>query len=41
VLVGVADRLGAVPRVDLGEHVVDVGLDRALADDEALGDLRV
>jgi len=31
---------GAVTQVDLGEDVVDVRLDGALADDEARGDLR-
>src|SRR6185437_13010120 len=41
VLVGEGDGLGAVASVDLGEQVVDVALDRAFADDKALGDLGV
>jgi diguanylate cyclase (GGDEF)-like protein/putative nucleotidyltransferase with HDIG domain len=41
VRVGVVDGLGAVARADLGEHVVDVGLDRGLADNERRGDLGV
>ena len=41
VRVGVVDRLGAVAGADLGEHVVDVGLDRRLADDERRRDLAV
>jgi hypothetical protein len=35
------DCLGAVAGVDLGKQVVDVALDRSLADDETLGDLGV
>jgi len=36
--VRVRDGLGAVPRADLRQQVVDVTLHRRLADDEALGD---
>jgi hypothetical protein len=41
VLIGEGDRLGAVACVNLGEQVVDVTLDGALADDEVFGDLTV
>ena len=40
-LIGEGDRLGAVACVNLGEQVVDVTLDGALADDEVFGDLTV
>ena len=39
VRVGVVHGLGAVARADLREHVVDVGLDRGLADHQGRGDL--
>jgi hypothetical protein len=39
--VGVVDGLSAVPGADLGEHVVDVGLDRGFADHEGGGDFSV
>ena len=38
---GVDDRGRAVPEPQLGEHVVDVGLDRALAKAQSGGDLTV
>jgi len=41
VLVGVADRLGAVAGADLRQQVVDVALHRGLADHEAGRDLGV
>ena len=41
VAVGVGDRLRAVAHARLGEHAVDVALDRRRADDEPLGDLGV
>ena len=40
VAVRVGDGLGAVAHAGLGEHAVDVALDRRLADHEPLGDLR-
>jgi hypothetical protein len=40
-LIGERNRLGAVAGVNLGEQVVDVTLDGALADDEVFGDLAV
>src|SRR3954463_2900448 len=39
--VGEDDGLNAVAQAQLGEDVVDVGLDRGVAEDEALGDLGV
>ena len=39
--IGVGDRLGAVRGPDLGEEIVDVGLDRGLTDEQAAGDLGV
>src|SRR6185437_2919143 len=39
--VRVTDGLGAVPRADLRQQMVDVALDRGLADHQALGDLSI
>jgi hypothetical protein len=38
---GLILRLHSVPRVELGQHVPDVGLDGALLDDEPFGDLGI
>ena len=40
-LVGERDGLGAVSHTELGEHVVDVGLDGRSADEQAFTDLLV
>src|SRR5262249_57297009 len=41
VLAGVPDGLGPIARARLGEDPVDVGLDRGVAQEQALGDLGV